>query len=1112
MKDFLLRCLAVASIALALNGCMDTKSDTKSDEESNTGKIKETNIEISSFTWGVANIDPEYWDIELEQTAFAQFRIEIIIPETTQFLSRVEIYSPEKDNFLLFDASRDSKSSQMSSKKATFDCHCWFYNTNEPSSFLTGEYEIVVTDVFSKEVSKKFIITDIDGNEEARRVYTPEENIGKHHYLLMRPTDISFTVDEFGFVVSAKNIDSKAKSYQIELFDQNDNLYGKSDFRATTGSNLEIRLSVDELNFPYLKSTFDAHKVSITLFSEAPERLQAPQGHQAKSKKYFRDAYVEQEDAYNGSTYAQIESTHPSTILEGTSVVLEVKHIRPTDNPPAWYRWDLDGDGVFDTPFSRDNYISHTFWNKGWAIYKVEVVYDFGTKWIHGTSISVEPNPDTSITLLDLTSPWSSHEIKDEGIFLTLDPFFNTILEVDAQSGGILRSLKLDLEYNPEITYAQNGSYFFISNQGVITVYSRETFEKINEISYDGTITHSLITNSGIIIISAKEGYDDFLTAYHAKEGRLLSKNKIDFHLSYSLVSDEELLIARKYIPEYSTYSVDIENGIISLEENISISGNATGKIEVYDHHLEILENNNIIIYDIDAGLRIYTHDDPNPFNNHSYRLLKIDNKHNVIFIYNYWNKELLMYNRTTLEYIGKVSHRLDWIENLMIFEDSIGLIGHTRGSAVIQTIPHPCAECLSNHPPVAYLKILSAGSLSINDIAQLDASNSFDREDSTLQYRWDFDGDGIWDTVYSNNPTISYRVRAQGFFEPVVGIKDSKGAVDLASASILVTKNNQVSEIIIEHEVDRLPFKIVKHYYDTNRNLVYLAATNPGRLFVYDPASGRLVHQFTLGLQPTALAMSSDNDMLFVSMTDELVGNDDFDFRKQNFIGVIDLKNFSFDKFFEVNGKALELATSDEDVLFMMYSPYNISSGAIALYDIKTDSLLTEETNLYWRSNSKFRLAGSGNEQRVYVSRDMNIVRYEESVTEPTYYLTTKTYGWPFSWHYISDFIIVKENSYLIAETGEILFISSKINEDLTLAGRFSETQVQTFSYNEIDDEILYVDIDNNMKSTHFSNLSESTTLLSDIENVAFLLPINSEILIFQQLEEELVVVRVKK
>jgi len=44
----------------------------------------------------------------------------------------------------------------------------------------------------------------------------------------------------------------------------------------------------------------------------------------------------------------------------------------------------------------------------------------------------------------------------------------------------------------------------------------------------------------------------------------------------------------------------------------------------------------------------------------------------------------------------------------------------------------------------------------------RFDASTSSDAEDAPgiLQFRWDFDNDGVWDTTFSNDPVATRRFR----------------------------------------------------------------------------------------------------------------------------------------------------------------------------------------------------------------------------------------------------------------------------------------------------------------------------------------------------------------
>ncbi len=61
----------------------------------------------------------------------------------------------------------------------------------------------------------------------------------------------------------------------------------------------------------------------------------------------------------------------------------------------------------------------------------------------------------------------------------------------------------------------------------------------------------------------------------------------------------------------------------------------------------------------------------------------------------------------------------------------------------------------VTNQPPVAD----AGGPYTVGEGTPLtlDASTSSDPDDDPLQYRWDFDGDGTWDTAYSTSPTAEY-------------------------------------------------------------------------------------------------------------------------------------------------------------------------------------------------------------------------------------------------------------------------------------------------------------------------------------------------------------------
>ncbi|PNX49654.1 MAG: hypothetical protein BV457_00955 [Thermoplasmata archaeon M9B1D] len=59
------------------------------------------------------------------------------------------------------------------------------------------------------------------------------------------------------------------------------------------------------------------------------------------------------------------------------------------------------------------------------------------------------------------------------------------------------------------------------------------------------------------------------------------------------------------------------------------------------------------------------------------------------------------------------------------------------------------------------------------------DGNSSYDPEGDTLDYRWDFDNDGIWDTPWSLSPTASYTWCDNRFGQAELQVRDNLGKID---------------------------------------------------------------------------------------------------------------------------------------------------------------------------------------------------------------------------------------------------------------------------------------------------------------------------------------------
>jgi len=97
------------------------------------------------------------------------------------------------------------------------------------------------------------------------------------------------------------------------------------------------------------------------------------------------------------------------------------------------------------------------------------------------------------------------------------------------------------------------------------------------------------------------------------------------------------------------------------------------------------------------------------------------------------------------------------------------------------------------NTPPVAKFEVTPTIGNQTTTFT-FDASNSSDAEDPVilLQFRWDFDGDGNWDTLWSRSPTVQfyYYFYLPGNYTVHLEVRDTAGKTNSTSRNITLIKD----------------------------------------------------------------------------------------------------------------------------------------------------------------------------------------------------------------------------------------------------------------------------------------------------------------------------------
>lgn len=138
---------------------------------------------------------------------------------------------------------------------------------------------------------------------------------------------------------------------------------------------------------------------------------------------------------------------------------------------------------------------------------------------------------------------------------------------------------------------------------------------------------------------------------------------------------------------------------------------------------------------------------------------------HPILIRYDWQNDGLWDQNYTTS---SKIKHRFLKPGNYVIRMEARNMSGLRDTSFT------PIVVEQGFSPPTAVLTI-QPDSSNIYTWFSFNAAKSYDDEDSSdfLTFRWDFDGDGFWDTGFSSIPVIQHRYPAIGSFNAGVEVKD---------------------------------------------------------------------------------------------------------------------------------------------------------------------------------------------------------------------------------------------------------------------------------------------------------------------------------------------------
>lgn len=621
------------------------------------------------------------------------------------------------------------------------------------------------------------------------------------------------------------------------------------------------------------------------------------------------------------------------------------------------YRWDLDGDGVWDTGFSPDPVLVHRFDTAGTKSIRVQVKDTAG--WVSEASFNVdiafEPDPG---------SPGAPHPgflfqfpVTDV-VFDPVRPYmYVTSLErkqlhfINTGTGFIEKSFSFT-QMPENLAITPDGSRLYVGlltrphspywwndeHEGYIASFDLDLQVKDRQFLIQADPYDLLATGNGQVVVSSGSGQSTYVSVFNGVDGALLGTTLGVYHgTRLALYPDESII----YAADNGLSPSDIER--IDLD----ITGQVTYRWDSVYHGDHRMSGNiwasplgDVVITrggdvfsvpgadrtDDMAYLRGLT---PGLINSLAY-----DAQRRVIFTGH--DGEIGYYNIGSFEQIGSVAIAGD-IRFLGARDLQVYAVLWEPGQARLVRLDHPVPDGDIDTPPVAALVAKPAGKYTTMTDIELDASGSTDAE-GLLQYRWDLNGDGVWDTNFTADPVLVHRYSTAGPRTIRLQVKDSAANVDEQTLAIDVTFEPDPGMPGEVHPAFELPFSATDTVFDPVRPYAYVTSLDRRALYIVNLESGFIERSFSFDVMPERMTITPNGSRLYVALLTRLHSPYWWKDEHEGYFASFDLDRQVKDGQFRISMDPYDLVARDDGALV-------ITSGSgqwtdIGVYDGNTGVL----------------------------------------------------------------------------------------------------------------------------------------------------------------------------
>lgn len=667
----------------------------------------------------------------------------------------------------------------------------------------------------------------------------------------------------------------------------------------------------------------------------------------------------------------------PASVATGEAIEFDARASTDDQLPSIALsvRWDWDGDGVFDTAATNKATTAHLFRLAGPRQVTLEV------RDLHGAAntathlIDVVQRPDTG-------SPMASQPAFDlpfraaamwvdsarSRAYFT-DPAGRRLVRVPLDTGRPDRQWWFDFPTDTLVATA-DGSRLYIGEiarprvpflpqgeSGRVAVFDPVLGAVLNEFSTDIDPGQLLPVGNDLLLItsgtgSGQEG-DGNLESFAVPDGRKLGTIPVPRQspllsrgIGHVLALNGNFVIQRDVAPDGTLADPSIDSlGTVEYVQGpwaMSPSGNAILTAGGFlfdvpaDPSLPVVPN----------GLLPLWHD----LNPYGPVVFDDESRHSVFLGSSKQVIRLETAHWTQMNSIGAAS----FIQFLGFWKDRLVVAGDGGSGTLVETPANPVAGLETNRPPVARL-MASTNSVAMGKEVRFDASATTDDSTapSALEYRWDWNGDQIFDTAFATNSAAVHRYFFPGSYVARVEVRDQFGVTAQSGVSIKVAAVPDPGQPGMTNVPFQLPYHADGLAFEGPRHRVYVANSNAKFIAEIDLDTGLEVRRWQLNRSPGHMVATPDLKHLYIAIHSEIVRSGEFP--SGGFVAELDLGNDTIDRWIPVIGDPWDLVATDDGILVVALGP----TGGSGTYSIDTYRLAdkTRTGSLAGRNSPTLRL-----------------------------------------------------------------------------------------------------------------------------------------------------------